>query len=123
MKFLLVFTGINGFLAVLMGAASAHWLSAMMEASDLERIEKAATYQMYHTLGLLVLAFVADRRPALRLRWAMRFFMAGIVLFSGSLYLYSFLHFRPLVYVAPVGGTSLMLGWMALAWAGMRGED
>lgn len=109
-KTLWIFIGASGFIAVLMGAAAAHWLAATMDQADILRVEKAATYQMYHTLALLALAV----RDISMERWMKRVvfaFAAGILLFSGSLYAYSFTHLKPLVYVTPLGGMAFMLGW------------
>jgi len=109
--------GISGFTAVLMGAAAAHWLAGSMQPEDITRIEKAAHYQMLHTLA--VLALLATQLP--RTRVAVWLFFAGIALFSGSLYAYSFTHLHALVFVTPLGGLSFMAGWLALAYRGLRG--
>ena len=113
-KLLWVFTAVSGFIAILMGAAAAHWLEATLDMTDIARIEKAATYQIYHTLALLALVIGAEARPTGRVRWPALLFMLGIILFSGSLYLYSFTHLRFLVYITPLGGVSFMAGWLAL---------
>ena len=108
--------GISGFVAVLMGAAAAHWLADTLGPDDLARIEKAAHYQMLHTLAML--ALLAAQLP--RMRAAIGLFFAGIVLFSGSLYAYSFTHQHALVFITPLGGLSFMAGWLTLAYRGMR---
>lgn len=117
---MMIFAGISGFAAVLTGAAAAHWLSGTLGPEDLARIEKAASYQMYHTLALLAAIAIAQTNPALRLHWSARLFMTGIVLFSGSLYAYSALHWKPLVFVTPLGGLAFMAGWLSLARAAWR---
>ncbi len=120
---ILVIAGISGFIAVLMGAAAAHWLSASLAPEDLNRIEKAATYQMYHTLALLALAAIMTWNDKIKLSASCWLFTLGVILFCGSLYAYSFTHFRPLVYVTPLGGLSFMAGWLALAIQGVRCKD
>lgn len=111
-KPLWIFVAVSGFVAVLMGAVAAHWLAASLGVGDIARIEKAAYYQMVHTLALLVIAVAFDRFPTLQ--FSAYAFIAGILLFSGSLYLYSFTHFVPLVFITPIGGLAFMLGWLLL---------
>ncbi len=110
-----IFTAISGFSAVFMGAAAAHWLGKILEPTDIIRIEKAATYQMYHSLGLLALLLSHECKGELKVKIPVIFFIVGIILFSGSLYAYSFSNFRPLVYLTPIGGFSFMFGWLSLA--------
>jgi len=118
-KMLWIFIGISGFVAVLMGAAAAHWLAATMETADILRIEKAATYQMYHTLALLVLASCCSMQSRC-IKTSALCFAAGIIFFSGSLYAYSVTHLHGLVFITPIGGISFMLGWLALTVYGAR---
>lgn len=111
-------TGVNGCIAVLMGAVAAHWLSGVVEPEDIARVEKAAMYQMYHTLALLALLMWPRHEGKIKYtRWA---FLMGILLFSGSLYLYSFTHLKLLVYVTPLGGMAFLLGWGVLALCALR---
>ncbi len=119
-RFFLVFAGISGFIAVLMGAAATHWLAASLAPEDISRIEKAATYQMYHTLALLGLGVWMHLEPQCRLKLPASLFAVGILLFCGSLYAYSVLHLQPLVYVTPLGGTAMMAGWLSLAVAAFK---
>jgi uncharacterized membrane protein YgdD (TMEM256/DUF423 family) len=111
----LVMAGISGAAAVLMGAAAAHWLQASMDAAAIARIEKAATYQIYHSLVLLGLSVLPSCRP---LRMAVVLMVVGILCFSGSLYLYSFSGLYWLVWITPIGGMAWILGWLAIAAAG-----
>jgi uncharacterized membrane protein YgdD (TMEM256/DUF423 family) len=114
----LVFAGISGAMAVLMGAAAAHWLQNSMDAAGLARIEKAATYQMYHSLALLVLPLLMQHWVHRGFRLAAGLFMTGIICFSGSLYAYSFSGLHALVFVTPIGGVSWIVAWLCLAYAG-----
>lgn len=116
MHVLRAFTALSGAIAVMMGAAAAHWLTTSMGAEDLARIEKAAYYQMVHTLACLVLV----TNTTLRAPLATTLLLIGIVLFSGSLYVYSFTHLHALVYITPLGGLSFIAGWLALAVAAWR---
>ena len=98
---------VNGLIAVGAGAYAAHGLEAAHGAEAAEWVRTASTYQMWHALALLGL-WAAGWHS--RGRWL---FLAGIVLFSGSLYGLALGGPRGLVYVTPFGGLSFLLGW---AW-------
>lgn len=94
------------FLAVAAGAFGAHYLRTRMSADALVVFETAVRYQMYHALALIALACCPFTHPLIPLAgWILA---AGIVLFSGSLYLRYF----PFT---PVGGLILLLGWLIFA--------
>ena len=106
-----------GFLAVAAGAFGAHALRARLGAEMLAVWETAARYQMYHALALLAVAMAAGRAPAGGWTAAGWLFTAGIVVFSGTLYLLAFTGTRWLGAVTPLGGLCLLAGWVALALA------
>jgi uncharacterized membrane protein YgdD (TMEM256/DUF423 family) len=109
-----------GLTAVAAGAFGAHALRGTLEPRALEVFEVAVRYQMLHALALLAAAWVADRAPG---PWAVRAglcLIAGVLVFSGSLYLVSLGGLRWLGAVTPVGGVTLMAGWACLALAGRR---
>jgi len=86
----------------------------------MQMFETGARYQMYHALAMGLAAFAmrgAAERPA---QLATALFLAGIVLFSGSLYLLALTQMRGFGIVTPFGGVAFLLGWAALAWAGLR---
>lgn len=97
-----------GFLGVALGAFGAHGLEQVFaeQPKAAHWWETAVFYHLIHTVVLLALACL---RPFPALAW--RFFTAGIVLFSGSLYLLALTHAHWLVYVTPVGGLCLLAGW------------
>jgi uncharacterized membrane protein YgdD (TMEM256/DUF423 family) len=105
---------IFGALSVVMGAAAAHWLQGSVDAAGIARIEKAATYQMYHSLALLMLAIAAERFSGKALCIAGYLFIFGILCFSGSLYAYTFLGWHWLVFITPLGGMAWIAGWLSL---------
>jgi uncharacterized membrane protein YgdD (TMEM256/DUF423 family) len=109
------------FLAVAAGAFGAHPLRGRLTPELLDTFETAARYQMYHALGLLAAAWVGVRWASAASTAAGWLFVAGIVLFSGSLYLLSFSGVRWLGAVTPLGGLAFLAGWLALAWAVWRG--
>jgi uncharacterized membrane protein YgdD (TMEM256/DUF423 family) len=109
-------------LAVAAGAFGAHALRARLEPGDLQVFETAARYQMYHGLGLIGAAWVADRWPsrlATVVGWC---FLAGIALFSGSLYAMALSGVRALGAITPLGGLAFLAGWGCLALAALRAD-
>ena len=107
-------------LGVAAGAFGAHGLKGRLSPEMLDVFETAARYQMYHALGLLAVAWAAARwpQPAVTLAgWCM---VAGIVVFSGSLYVLSVTGIRWLGAITPLGGLAFMAGWLALALAAWR---
>jgi uncharacterized membrane protein YgdD (TMEM256/DUF423 family) len=82
--------------------------------------ETAARYQMYHALGLLAAAWAAHRWPGPLPLWAAGLFLAGTVLFSGSLYALALSGLRWLGAITPLGGLAFLAGWLCLALAARR---
>lgn len=105
-------------LAVALGALAAHALEGQLDARALAIFDKAVRYQMYHALGLGLCAALGHH--GLRTGGAGPCFLAGIVLFSGSLYGHTLLGAGWLVHVTPFGGLSFVAGWVLLAAAGRR---
>jgi len=126
MKSLLLLGAVNGFLAVGLGAFGAHGLqSAVGYLPDgpkrLEWWETASRYHLTHALFIVVCALVADRLTggmAARAAWLA---FAGILLFSGSLYVMTVTGVRALGAVTPVGGLLLLAAWLLLAVAAVKG--
>jgi len=115
-----VFFGVGALsagLAVALGAFAAHGLRARMTAEALATFETGARYHMYHALALLAVAWAVGRWPGPWASAAGWLFVAGTVLFSGSLYLLAVTGVRALGAITPVGGLAFILGWLALAWA------
>ncbi len=111
----------SAFVSVAAGAFGAHALRARLPADRLTVFETAARYQMYHALALLAVAWAVTRWPLPTLRWAGWLFLAGTILFSGSLYLLSLTGHRWLGAVTPLGGAAFLAGWgclLAGAWQG-----
>ncbi len=109
-------------LAVAAGAFGAHALKARLEPGDLQVFETAARYQMYHGLALIGAGWVADRWPGRLATVAAWCFLAGVVLFSGSLYALALSGVRALGAITPLGGICFLAGWACLALAAGR-ED
>ncbi len=119
---LVVLGALFGFLGVAAGAFGAHWLEGRLDADALATFETAVRYQLIHALALLALAGVASAR-ALKPRTVARvgtLFAAGIVVFSGSLYLLVFTGVGLFGAVTPVGGLCFLAGWGLLGWSAAR---
>jgi uncharacterized membrane protein YgdD (TMEM256/DUF423 family) len=107
---------INAAISVSAGAFGAHGLKAVLSPDMLAVFETASRYQMYHGLALVAVGMIGARgsaRPAAVAGWC---FVAGIALFSGSLYILALSEARWLGAVTPLGGAAFLAGWMALAW-------
>lgn len=108
--------------SVAAGAFGAHALRARLSADLLAIFETGARYEMYHALGLVAAAWAASRAPGSGAAWwAGWLFVAGTVLFSGSLYALALTGVRALGAVTPFGGVAFIAGWIALAVAAVRG--
>src|SRR5690242_20726444 len=116
----LVIAAINGAFAVAAGAFGAHALQARLDPHALQVFETGARYQMYHALAIGLAAFAIRGASAGAAQAAAIFFLAGIVLFSGSLYVLALTGMRGLGIVTPFGGLSFLIGWAALAYAGTK---
>jgi uncharacterized membrane protein YgdD (TMEM256/DUF423 family) len=107
-------------LGVAAGAFGAHGLKGRLSPDMLVVFETAARYQMYHALGLIAVGWAAGRWPSSAVTVAGWCMVAGIVVFSGSLYLLSVTGIRWLGAITPIGGLAFMVGWLALALAAWR---
>ncbi|MCI0547494.1 MAG: DUF423 domain-containing protein [Candidatus Rokubacteria bacterium] len=102
--------------AVALGAFAAHGLRGKLSPELHAIFEVGARYHMYHALGLLAVAWASTRWPGSAVTAAGWLFVAGTILFSGSLYLLSVTDHRWLGAITPLGGLAFLLGWLALAW-------
>lgn len=106
---------LSALIAVGAGAFGAHGLRARLTPDLLAVFETAARYQMYHALGLLAVAWAVTRWPSGLVRTAGWLFIAGTLVFSGSLYLLSLTGTRWLGAITPIGGLLFLAGWLAFA--------
>jgi uncharacterized membrane protein YgdD (TMEM256/DUF423 family) len=112
---------VSAFVAVAAGAFGAHALRARLSPELLAVFETGARYQMYHALGLIAAAWAAARWPGALPQAAGWLFLAGTVLFSGSLYALALSGVRWLGAITPLGGVAFLVGWICLALAARRG--
>ena len=111
---------VSGLLTVLLGAFGAHGLDNHLPAQHLAWWLKAVDYQGLHSLALLATGLLALHQTSGHLRLAGWSFLAGILLFSGSLYLLALTGQRGLGMITPIGGLAFISGWFGLALAGWR---
>ena len=111
---------VAGFIGVALGAFGAHALRASLSADRLSVFETGVRYQLVHALALVLVGFLIGRRPERLTVIAGWCFIAGVVLFSGSLYVLSITGATAVGIVTPVGGLCFLAGWACLALAAGR---
>jgi uncharacterized membrane protein YgdD (TMEM256/DUF423 family) len=112
---------LSGLIAVAAGAFGAHTLRDRISADLLATFETGVRYQMYHALALLAVAWAATRWTNSLTSVAGWLFVAGTLIFSGSLYALSLAGARWLGAITPLGGVAFIGGWLCLALAVWRG--
>jgi uncharacterized membrane protein YgdD (TMEM256/DUF423 family) len=115
----LVLAALSGLLLVALGAFGAHVLEARLPPEHMIWWQKAVHYQGLHTLALFGVGLLARQQPGRILGLAGWLFLAGMLLFSGSLYTMALTPLR-LGLVTPLGGLAFLAGWLALAVAAWR---
>lgn len=108
--------------SVAAGAFGAHALKTLLDPPMLAVFETAARYQMYHALGLFVVAWLCRETTN---QWATKagwLFCVGILLFSGSLYIVALAGIKWMGALTPLGGVSFIAGWICIAWTAWRTE-
>lgn len=112
---------VNGLMSVAAGAFGAHGLKDKVTPRHLEVFETAARYQMYHALALIAVAWLASRTQSNSYVTASGWcFLAGIVLFSGSLYAIVLTGLNGFGRITPIGGLLFLIGWGLIAWTAGR---
>ena len=114
---------ISAGIAVATGAFGAHGLKSRVPPEMVAVFDTGARYQMYHALALVAAAWAAARWPgSAAISWAGWLFVAGTVIFSGSLYALVLTGVKGLGAITPLGGLLFLAGWAALAWGALRGR-
>lgn len=117
-RIFLALGAVNAFLCVALGALGSHGLKSVLTANMLANFQIGVQYHFYHAIGLMLVGLTMERLPQVRaLKFSGMLMMAGIVLFSGTLYIVSLTGWRGMGIVAPLGGSSFMAGWLLLAYA------
>lgn len=120
-KLLLLLGSLGGLLGVILGAFGSHGLKARLSPDMIDIWQTAVQYQFFHSLALLICGLLMLQKPeALLVGWAGAAFAAGILLFSGSLYLLTLSGIKTLGAITPIGGLAMIIGWCVLATAILR---
>ncbi|RPD41564.1 DUF423 domain-containing protein [Chitinophaga barathri] len=119
-KTFLIWAALLGALAVILGAFGAHKLKELVPPETVSTFQTGVTYQFYHVFALLAVGILYAHTPGPQLVWAGRLFLAGILLFSGSLYVLTLLKatetvgLRGIGAITPIGGLAFIAGWVCL---------
>ena len=120
-RLLIVCGALGAALSVILGAFGAHGLKTRLTPEMLATFQTGVQYQFYHSLGLILVGIVLHTVKASGLVSAAGGLMlAGILLFSGSLYLICFTGIRSFGMIAPIGGTAFIAAWLLLAIGVLR---
>ena len=115
-RLFLILGALTAGLGVALGAFGAHGLTGHVTPERLEAFKAAVQYHLIHALALLVVSWVATQWPGWAVQATGYLFLAGIVLFSGSLYLLVLTDTSWLGAITPFGGVAFIVGWGLLAW-------
>jgi uncharacterized membrane protein YgdD (TMEM256/DUF423 family) len=120
---LFIFLGaLAGAAGVALGAFGAHALKGRLAPEMLALWQTAVHYHLWHALGLLAVGIVAIQMPASNtLKWAGWLMVAGLMLFSGSLYALALSGTRWLGAITPFGGAAWIAAWLLVAWTALKG--
>lgn len=106
---------IFGFMAVGLGAFATHGLEKTLDPEMLKTLDTANRYLAYHAFALLAFGLWSHWEKWSSGLWTGLFFVLGIILFSGSLYIYVLMGLHWAVFITPVGGTFFLIGWISFA--------
>src|SRR5438132_9269734 len=121
-KLFLSVGGLMALAAVVLGAFGAHALKSRLSAEMLALWHTGVEYHVYHALGLLAVGLVATQLPeSALLKWSGWLMLAGIALFSGSLYALARSGERWLGAITPIGGVAFLVAWALFVPAGVKG--
>ena len=101
-------------LSVILGAFGAHYLKNTLSEYSLSIFQTGVFYQFVHSLGILFISLLSHSLDNINLNLSIWFFISGIFLFSGSLYLLALTDVKWLGAITPIGGMFFILGWFTL---------
>jgi len=110
------------FLAVALGAFGAHALKGSLSPHYLAVYHTATDYQMWHAIGLIIIGILYQQNPTNLLGKAGWFMLAGIIIFSGSLYALSLTGIKILGAITPIGGVAFLIAWLLLAYNSIKSK-
>lgn len=123
MKFFIIAGAVNALLSVAFGAFGAHMLEGRVADKYLDTWQTAVQYQMFHAAGLMIVGILMSSSligTLGSLSWAGYLMLAGIIIFSGSLYVLSLTGISILGAVTPIGGVAFIAGWIMLIVAASK---
>ena len=120
MNMILAIAAASGMLAVVLGAFAAHGLKGKLSESMMSAFQTGVQYQMYHSLALILLVVLYRQMPQTQLIYSAGFMLAGILLFSGSLYLLALTQVSWFGPITPLGGLCFIIGWALLGLSVLR---
>lgn len=123
MKILLSLAACSAMISVVLGAFAAHGLKSKLSETLLNTFQTGVQYQMYHSLALILLAILYRQMPQSLLFYSAGFMFAGIILFSGSLYMLALTQIKWFGPITPIGGVCFIVGWALLAAAALKGAS
>ena len=125
MNIFLALASLFGMLAVIIGAFGAHGLEGILTPHALQRYHTGVDYQFYHVAALLAIGILSSQHKTLPrvLKLSGFFFITGIILFSGSLYLFALTEKTYFGMITPIGGLGFILGWICLIIYALRSEN
>lgn len=119
-RMFLVIGALSGATAVIAGAFGAHAIAESVTPERLATFRTGAQYQLIHSLALVLTGIIVERLPSKAIWWSGRLFLAGVVLFSGSLYALVLTDTPALGVITPFGGLAFICGWLLLAWGAWK---
>lgn len=123
MKIILSIAAFSAMLSVVLGAFAAHGLKSKLSENLLSTFQTGVQYQMYHSLALILLVILYRQMPQSLLIYSSGFMVAGIILFSGSLYMLALTQIKWFGPVTPLGGVCFIIGWALLIVATLKGAN
>ena len=122
-KIILICAAFSAMLSVILGAFAAHGLKSKLSENLLTTFQTGVQYQMYHSLALILLVVLYRQMPQPLIMYSAGFMFAGIILFSGSLYMLALTQIKWFGPITPMGGVCFIIGWALIIAAALKGAN
>ena len=122
-KIILICAAFSAMLSVILGAFAAHGLKSKLSENLLTTFQTGVQYQMYHSLALILLVVLYRQMPQPLIMYSAGFMFAGIILFSGSLYMLALTQIKWFGPITPIGGVCFIIGWALIIAAALKGAN
>ena len=123
MKVILSLAACSAMISVVLGAFAAHGLKSKLSENLLTTFQTGVQYQMYHSLALILLVVLYRQMPQPLIMYSAGFMFAGIILFSGSLYMLALTQIKWFGPITPIGGVCFIIGWALIIAAALKGAN